>query len=132
MSRVKGTPKTGGRKVGTPNKITGTIKEFLSDLIDSNREQIISDLKILSPRERLQIIEKFLQYVIPKQKEIELNGQTNNSDDYRIEDVLNFLGEAAAQDVEASLEYIANKFQDARYERIKKEKESRYTDCRGW
>ena len=55
MSRVKGTPKTGGRKAGTPNKITGTLKEFLSDLIDDNREQIKQDLESLSAKDRLQM-----------------------------------------------------------------------------
>lgn len=40
MSRAKGTPKTGGRAKGTPNKITGTLKDFVSGLIDDNREQM--------------------------------------------------------------------------------------------
>ena len=40
MSRTKGTPKTGGRKAGTPNRVTGTLKEFVSNLIDQNMEQI--------------------------------------------------------------------------------------------
>lgn len=76
MARQKGTPKTGGRKAGTPNKVTGTLKEFIADLIDSNREQIEKDLKRLAPKDRLYILEKFVQYVIPKTQSMQadING----------------------------------------------------------
>lgn len=76
MARQKGTPKTGGRKAGTPNKVTGTLKEFIADLIDSNREQIEKDLKRLAPKDRLHILEKFVQYVIPKTQSMQadING----------------------------------------------------------
>lgn len=66
--RNDGKGRMGGRAKGTPNKVTGTVKEWLTDLIDSNREQIISDLKQLEPRERLAILEKFMQYIVPKPK----------------------------------------------------------------
>lgn len=70
MSRTKGTPKTGGRKAGTPNRVTGTLKEFVSNLIDQNREQIEKDLKALKPKDRLLVIERFMQYALPKQQSI--------------------------------------------------------------
>ena len=70
MSRTKGTPKTGGRQAGTPNKVTGTLKDFISNLIENNREQIEADLKKLQPKDRLMILERLLQYVIPKQNDI--------------------------------------------------------------
>ena len=68
MSRQKGTPKTGGRQKGTPNKITGTLKDFVSEMIDANRDQMQQDLKALSPKDRLLILERFLQYTLPKQQ----------------------------------------------------------------
>jgi len=67
MSRAKGTPKTGGRSAGTPNKITGTLKEFVANLIDQNRQQIEKDLKRIEPKERLMILERLMAYVLPKQ-----------------------------------------------------------------
>ncbi len=70
MSRAKGTPKTGGRKAGTPNKITSTVKDWISQLIDENRNQIEKDIKKLSPKDRLQVFEKLMQYVIPKQQSV--------------------------------------------------------------
>ena len=70
MSRAKGTPKTGGRQAGTPNKVTETLKEFVVNLLDDNREQIKDDLKALRPKDRLAVLERFMQYVIPKQQAV--------------------------------------------------------------
>lgn len=67
MSRPKGTPKTGGRVKGTPNKVTYSLKEWITSLIDKQRTQIEQDLQRLEPKDRLQVIEKLMQYVIPKQ-----------------------------------------------------------------
>lgn len=72
MGRTKGTHKTGGRVAGTPNKITGTLRDFVAILIDSNREQMEADLASLEPKERLLILEKLMQYVLPKQREMEV------------------------------------------------------------
>ena len=78
MSRTAGTPKTGGREAGTPNKITGRLKEFVVNLVDDNREQIVKDLKALKPKERLAVLERMMQYVLPKQQavsaELDLEG----------------------------------------------------------
>jgi hypothetical protein len=70
MGRTAGTPKTGGREAGTPNKITGTLKEFVANLVDDNREQIVKDLKALKPKERLAVLERMMQYVLPKQQAV--------------------------------------------------------------
>ena len=69
MARQKndGRGRLGGRVAGTPNKVSGTLKEWLTLLIEKNRKQIEKDLKSLSPKDRLQVIEKLMQYVIPKQ-----------------------------------------------------------------
>lgn len=59
-----GNPK--GRPKGKPNKATGSIREFIGMLIDENREQIRADIAVLKPKERLQIIERMMQYILPK------------------------------------------------------------------
>ena len=66
MGRLKGTKKTGGRKAGTPNKVTGTLKEFIVALIDDNREQIIKDIATLDAKDRVFFLERLMAYVIPK------------------------------------------------------------------
>lgn len=68
--RKKGTEKTGGRKAGTPNKVTGTIKEWIASIIDGNRQKFENDLKRLEPGERVKVISNLLQYVTPKMQSI--------------------------------------------------------------
>ncbi len=72
MARQKndGRGRLGGRKAGTPNKVTGTLKDFISEIIDENREQIRKDLKVLKAKDRLFVIERFMQYTLPKQQSI--------------------------------------------------------------
>lgn len=77
MGRTAGTPKTGGREAGTPNKITGTLKEFVANLIDDNREQIVNDLQKLRPKERLAVLERLMQYVLPKQQAVSADMDLN-------------------------------------------------------
>lgn len=70
MSRAKGTPKTGGRQAGTPNKVSGSLKEFIADLLNEDREQMKEDLKAMRPKERVAAYLSMLQYVIPKQQAV--------------------------------------------------------------
>lgn len=65
-----GRGRLGGRQKGTPNKVTANAKEWLSKLIDKNRRQMERDLKALEPKERLQILERLMQYVVPKQQAV--------------------------------------------------------------
>jgi hypothetical protein len=69
--RTKGTQKTGGRAKGTPNKVTTDLRTWVSMLIENNRERLEKDLETLEPKERWMLIEKLMQYVIPKKKEEE-------------------------------------------------------------
>ena len=63
VGRRKGTEKTGGRKAGTPNKVSGTVKEWIASIIDGNRKQFEDDLEKLEPGERVRVISNLLQYV---------------------------------------------------------------------
>ena len=70
VGRRKGTGKTGGRKAGTPNKVSGTVKEWIASIIDGNREQFEKDLEKLEPGERVRVISNLLQYVTPKMQSV--------------------------------------------------------------
>jgi DNA primase catalytic subunit len=65
--------KTGGREMGTPNKITKDIRESYQLLIENNLEQIETDLKELTPKERIEVLIKLSEYVIPKLNKVESN-----------------------------------------------------------
>jgi hypothetical protein len=65
----------GGRKPGTPNKITGDMKAWIQNLIDGNRKKFEADLKKLEPKDRLVILERLMAYIIPKQASISVEMQ---------------------------------------------------------
>lgn len=60
-----------GRPKGVPNKITQELRLFIAELVSDNREQIVEDFKSLAPKERLLILERYMQYVLPKRTRIE-------------------------------------------------------------
>lgn len=69
MPRKKGTPKTGGRKKGTPNKTTADLKQWVFDFINGNLDAFIDNFKQLDQKEQFNIMLKLLPYVLPKQTE---------------------------------------------------------------
>lgn len=72
MGRQKqdGRGRLGGRKKGTPNKMTGELKDWISDVLDNNRRQFEEDLKMLLPFERVRVLSSMFGYVIPKQQSL--------------------------------------------------------------
>lgn len=119
MARQKndGKGRMGGRAKGTPNKVTRPLKEWINNLLDDNREQIESDMKALLPKDRLIMFEKLLQYVVPKQKtEVEVtNVLTTESQNESWDDWA-----CVPEDL---LFEVADCIQNARYQKIIKEKE---------
>lgn len=91
MSRPKGISKTGGRSKGTPNKVTSEMKHWIQQLIDDNREQLEGDLMQLEPRERWQVIERLMNYCIPKQRSIDTDINLELLSDDQLNSVVNSL-----------------------------------------
>jgi len=58
--------KTGGRKAGTPNRVTKELREALKGVIDRELSQITTTLEQLPARERLDVVIKLLPYCMPK------------------------------------------------------------------
>lgn len=80
-----------GRPKGKPNKVTGEVRAWLSELIDKNRKQIERDLKALEPKDRLIILEKFMQYTVPKMQSIEAKIDMERLTDEQLSQVINEL-----------------------------------------
>lgn len=86
MPRKKGTPKTGGRQKGTPNKTSGVVKGYLTDtltaylqpkaLAGNKQPTLEEDLQNMLPAERVRAITSLAGYVIPKQQAISIEEQT--------------------------------------------------------
>ena len=57
--------KTGGRKKGTSNKVTGEIKEAYSKLLKNNLTTLQDDLNALEPRDRIKAIIDLSKFILP-------------------------------------------------------------------
>jgi hypothetical protein len=61
MARIKGSPKTGGRKKGTPNKIDGNLKDqVLQSLIIVGGVDYLAKQAVLNPGPYLSLLGKCL------------------------------------------------------------------------
>ena len=119
--------KTGGRKKGTPNKITrttrGTLAEFLHEYESS---KLAKDFAELEPKERIVMFEKLLAYIMPKvQSADEVEGVC-----YAKEDVYDYYGQGKVRNwVDAERRHQI----DEKYRREKLEFASTtwcFEDCR--
>ena len=82
----KGREKTGGRKPGSVNKASTDIKSKIADLIDNQFDTIQADLETLEPKDRVNAYLKFMEYVLPKQREQKIDLSTLT--DEQIDDLL--------------------------------------------
>ena len=79
MPKPKGTPKTGGRIKGTPNKpkpymevLEATLEKYINEQDSKGRTKLEKDLvAINSPKDRLYAVEKFLNYIKPKKQAVQ-------------------------------------------------------------
>mgnify|MGYP006872994575 CR=1 FL=1 len=73
MPRQKndGRGRLGGRVKGVPNKRNAALKEWLSALLNDNRDLIEADFKQLSPADRVRFVASILPYVVPKLQAVE-------------------------------------------------------------
>jgi hypothetical protein len=58
--------KTGGRTLGTPNRLTQETRELLKDILHQELEELPAQLKQMPARERLEVVIKLLPYTLPK------------------------------------------------------------------
>jgi len=88
MVAKKGHIKAGGRGKGTPNKLTGDLRSWINELLDSNRLQIIDDMKKLEPQQRVMIFERLLSYAVPKMASVEAKIDFNNFTDEQLDKII--------------------------------------------
>jgi hypothetical protein len=85
MPRPKGLPKTGGRRLGTPNKRTLELVERLAELgcdpIDGLAKIALADAT--SPELKVRCYSELAQYVYPKRKSVDL-GAAKDSEPLKI------------------------------------------------
>lgn len=72
MAKPLGSPKTGGRKVGTPNARTNAFLELLEDRGINLLGEILNKAESIPTREQVDVYLALLPYVFPKRKPIEV------------------------------------------------------------
>lgn len=75
MPRATGTPKTGGRKKGTPNGRTGELVDQLADSGLDVVSEIAKALPELEAETRVETLMELMGFLFPKRKAIEHSGQ---------------------------------------------------------
>ena len=69
------------------------LRSWFSKLIDKNLDQIQRNLTALPSKERLQVLEKFMQYTIPKMQNAEAKLDLDKLRDEQIDQIVNELAE---------------------------------------
>lgn len=112
MAKAKGSQKTGGRKKGSPNKITVAVKDCFKKLIEdyTNSQTFMSDFASLEPKDRLMLVEKLSSYVVPKMQSVaveDVNKDKNSTvsmliqlRDGRTSSIPNLVDDESSADVE--------------------------------
>jgi hypothetical protein len=67
--RPKGTPKTGGRVAGTPNRATTEFRDTVRQLLDDNAENVkmwLTQVASDDPYKALSVLSNLAEYAAPK------------------------------------------------------------------
>lgn len=67
-----------GRPKGSKNEVTNTTRKRVLEILDNNLYRIQEDIDSLEPKDRLNFLEKLLQYSLPKLSAIKAEISTRN------------------------------------------------------
>ena len=85
---MKGTTNNpNGRPKGVPNKMTADLKSRIAQIVENGFNGIESDLEALEAKDRVNAYLKFLEYLLPKQRENKVD--VSQLSDQEVEDLLN-------------------------------------------
>ena len=76
--RKPGTPKTGGRKKGTPNKYSGELRKDLSDLLVDNFPRLVTEMESLHGSYYVDAYRDLAKIVLPGLQSISLEATVAN------------------------------------------------------
>ncbi len=65
--------KTGGRKAGTPNRVTRITRDLINDLAAGLYEDVKEDIDKLEPGERVRVWIKLCEFCAPKPQTVSLD-----------------------------------------------------------
>ncbi len=83
MARIKGSPKTGGRKPGTPNKATSEIRDRIKNFLESKSEELNEIWNNLEAKEKFQMFNQLSRYIIPTMQSTEFKIDTTTTSEIK-------------------------------------------------
>jgi hypothetical protein len=81
-----------GRKIGSQNLTTQSIKQNLQRLVENNLSTLDEDLKALSPKDRVKAVIDLCKYVVPSLKQVDAEVTNGGTD-------LNFLSQYSEEEL---------------------------------
>ncbi len=63
--------KFGGRRKGTPNKLTAEMREALRTILEGEIDKLPALLDSLKPEKRVEMLARFLPFILPSKVEME-------------------------------------------------------------
>ncbi|MEI7581196.1 hypothetical protein [Runella sp.] len=83
---MKATNNPNGRPKGVPNKMTADLKSRIAQIVENVFECIEPDLMALEAKDRVNALLKFLEYLLPKQRETKID--ISSLSDEEVEELL--------------------------------------------
>lgn len=80
-----------GRPKGSQNKATGDLRQWLTDFVLGQREQILQDWQSLAPKDRIIMFEKLMRFVLPTLQATTLQTDFERLTDMQLDDIINEL-----------------------------------------
>jgi hypothetical protein len=81
----------GGRPKGSPNRVTGELREWISHFISDNKDIIQQDFNTLEPKDRIIMFEKLLKYALPTLQSASLSTDFERMSDEQLDKIINEL-----------------------------------------
>lgn len=78
-----------GRPPGIPNRRSADFKKKIEDFLENNWESMQGSFESLTPYEKFQVCERFMQYATPRLKSIEQTAELERQLNSMTEDQLN-------------------------------------------
>lgn len=76
--------KFGGRKAGTPNKVTASTREALKQFLDNQRPEVEKAFKKLSPKEKVYAYTRLLPFITPQYSAVNFGLKNMSEDDLQV------------------------------------------------
>ena len=80
-----------GRPKGSQNKATADLRQWLTEFVHGQREQILLDWQSLEPKDRIVMFEKLMRFVLPTLQAATLQTDFERLTDTQLDDIINEL-----------------------------------------